>query len=194
MRQHCRRAIQNRLFKFCGLLTMLWLPSCHRIARDAQAGSIDQPLSVCTVLGSPSLYRGKVLVVRGIYWLGLRDTCGEIRLGGRAWASALDLVQSGYLPSGQAPVAFKTDLNSLDTLDRLTIAEGRAGRREEIWTTLLGELRAPERYTRPDGSTVGGYGHLAVFPAELIIKRVLKTEIVSRPTYDYSEILHARAW
>jgi hypothetical protein len=107
---------------------------------------------------------------------------------------ALDLVDSGQESVGQAEPVFRTDRRSLDALDRLVIGEARARKREEIWATITGEIRAPEAYTRTDGRTVGGYGHLGVYPAEIVVERIVKTEIVPNPTYDYSEVLQKRAW
>src|ERR1700680_3997051 len=41
-------------------------------------------LTVCDLLKNVEIYRGKTVVVRGIYWLGLRQACPEpFVVGGR---------------------------------------------------------------------------------------------------------------
>ena len=87
---------------------------------------------------------------------------------------------------------FKTDHESWDTLDRLVIREGKAGRREEIWATMTGELRAIEIFK--DGRVIGGYGHLGAFAAELVVHRVFDVEIKANPTYDYRTMLRVHSF
>jgi hypothetical protein len=54
---------------------------------------------------------------------------------------------------------------------------------------MSGEVRAPKEYIRKDGSVTGGYGHLGVFPAELVVERVSEISVVPTPTFDYAELL-----
>jgi hypothetical protein len=191
MPKRCRRAIRNSLALLSAALVCCSQKPNSSSSEPERLSSAD-PVDVCTVLRTPNVYRGRMIAVRGIYWQGLREGCPEIRLGGRSWPAALNLVEA-VGKQGPTSALFETDRPSWDTLDRLAIREAKAGRQEEIWATVLGELRAPATYIRDDGTTVGGYGHLGAFPAELIVKQVLATEILSRPTYDYSELLRSGA-
>jgi hypothetical protein len=195
MQKRSRRAIPRTFRTGPVLLAVI----CSRLAwpqtgENVREESARKVLSVCELLSSPASYRGKVVTVRGIYWQGLRQGCQEIHLGNRTWPASVNLVESdGRRAVPDVPV-IQTDRVSLDALDRLVVGEAKAGKREEIWATIVGLVRAPSSYVRADGRTVGGYGHLGVFPAEIIVERVLKTEIVSNPTYDYSEVLRGRPW
>jgi len=152
-----------------------------------------QPISICDLLQSVRSYRGKTVTVRGIYWSGLRQTCTQpFSTSDHTWPSAINLVDSDYVAGTEESVPFKTDRESWDKLDEIAIREGKAGRREEIWVTVTGRLRAPEAYIRKDGRVRGGYGHLGVYPAELVVERVSDVEIRPTPTYDYKAILRRR--
>lgn len=173
-----------------GLLT-----SCSgaQVARRSEKTEDAQAISICDLLQSVRSYRGKTVTVRGIYWSGLRQACTEpFSTGDHTWPSAINLVDSDYVAGTEDSVRFKTDCGSWDRLDEIAIREGRAGRREEIWVTMTGKLRAPQAYIRKDGRVVGGYGHLGVFPAELVVERVFDVEIRPNPTYNYKEILRRR--
>jgi hypothetical protein len=161
-----------------------------QITQGTDKRSRMQPTKLCDLLKNLQFYRGKIVAVRGIYWYGLRQTCPEpFVTSGHTWPSALNLADSDFMAKYGDPVPFETDRESWDRLDELTIREGKAGRREEIWVTIVGKLQTPEAYTRRDGQVVGGYGHLGVFPAELVVERVSEIAIKSNPSYDYREIL-----
>jgi hypothetical protein len=138
-------------------------------------------------------YQDKIVTVRGIFFFGLRqrDCPHEFAPGNYKWPTALNLVDSSYpADKHESPVGFMTDEASLNGLELLAVSQGRMGRREEIWVTIQGRLRGPQRQIRPGvKGGVGGYGHLGVFAAELVVKRVLDVQIKPQPTYDYSEML-----
>ena len=151
-----------------------------------------RPIAVCELLKHVGSYRGKRIVVRGIYWFGLRQSCAEAFVTrDHRWPSAINLVDSDSHTPNDGQIPFKTDRRSWDELDQLVLGEGRAGRREEIWVTIAGEVRAPQEYVRKDGSLAGGYGHLGVFPVELVVERVSDISVVPRPTFDYKELLRS---
>jgi hypothetical protein len=147
-------------------------------------------MTICELLKDPSAYRGKLVTVTGIYWYGLRESCPKpLVTRNHTWPTAIDMVQSDIpgAPGEEAP--FTTDTKSWDHLQLFVLQEARAGRREEIWVTVVGMLRAPESYVRKNGQAFGGYGHLGGYPAQLVVKAVLDIAIKDRPTYDYRELL-----
>ena len=125
---------------------------------------------------------GRNVSVTGIYWHGLRQTCAQpFVTGDHVWPSALNLVDSDYRGGGDEPVSFRTDRESWDRLDAITVREAKAGRRVEVWVTMGGKRRAREHYVLNDKQTAGGYGHLGVFPAELVVQRVLDINVKPNP-------------
>jgi hypothetical protein len=148
-----------------------------------------QPLTVCQLFADLPSYQDKVITVKGIFFYGLRQpNCPQAFVtGDHKWPSVINWVNSNYpADEYERPVEFVTDEDSWNKLELLTLTEGRKGRREEIWVTAEGRLRGPQRYLRPGvKGGMGGYGHLGVLPAELIVKRVIKIEIEPTPTYDY---------
>jgi hypothetical protein len=99
----------------------------------------------------------------------------------------IDLVQSDF--PGMPAATFATDDKSWENLELFVRQEARAGKREEIWVTVTGMLRAPASYVRKDGKVVGGYGHLGGYPAQLVVKNVLDISVRKNRTYDYRELL-----
>ena len=190
MQKRCRNVIQNETYVVTILAVVLCGCTNAEAPRRSQKSSLESPLTVCEVLRDPPRYRGKLVSVTGIYWDGLRETCREpFVTGNRTWPTALNLVDTGFPASSEETVAFKTDEKSWRDLEELALREAKAGHREEIWATVTGVLRAPQSYIREDGRVVGGYGHLAVFPAELVVERILGTTIKPTPTYDYGALL-----
>ncbi len=149
-----------------------------------------QPLTVCQLFADLTSYQDRMITVRGIFFYGLRQpNCPLVFVtGDHKWPSAINWVDSNYpVDKYERPMGFVTDEDSWNKLELLTISEGQKGRREEIWVTVEGRLRGPRRYLRPGvKGGMGGYGHLGLLPAELVVKRVIKIEIEQTPTYDYS--------
>jgi hypothetical protein len=156
----------------------------------SQKDRIEAPVTVCEVLKDPPRYRGKLVRVTGVYWNGLRESCREpLVTGNHTWPSALNLADTDFPASANETVSFRTDQKSWKDLEEIVLREAKAGQHEEICVTLVGVLRAPQSYIRENGQIVGGYGHLGVFPAELVVERVSGVTIKSNPTYDYGELV-----
>ena len=163
--------------------------ACARPAADLNKSS-DQPTkTVCDVLRSAPFYNRKIVAVRGIYWNGLSQTCPDSIVTRYGLPNALNLSTSALVRSDEA-VSFETDEASWDQLDELVLREARAGHREEIWVTVVGQFRTMDFH---DGIPTGGFGHLGAFPAELVVERVYDIKIEPAPTYDYGEILRVHA-
>jgi hypothetical protein len=170
------------------LLCLVFLTiGCTRERSTTDMGSI---VSVCQVLADPSSYRGKVVQVRGVFtYRGLReDDCPkEFITGGHRWPPILNLASTEYTDAEELPFGFVTDLQSWEHLDEVAIEAGKRGRPVEIWATIIGQIRAQPDYVLPDGRVRGGYGHLGVLPAEIVVKRVTDVVVkqVAESRYDY---------
>ena len=72
--------------------------------------------------------------------------------------------------------------------------EGEAkatGKRFEIWVTVVGRLRTRVKRSC-DWKSVGGYGHLGAFPAQIIAESMRDIEVRVNPKspYDYANMYH----
>lgn len=168
-------------------IVALWGCSNAQVRGTRSAVTQAMPITVCDWFKSPLAYRGKMVAITGVYWYGLRQSCAEpFVTAGHAWPSAFYLTDSQAAAQRGTPVPFETDQRSLDELDRIEIREAKAGLRGAIWVKITGQIRTIVR----DGQiVVGGYGHLGVFPAELVVERVSDIEIKPDPPYDYRELL-----
>jgi hypothetical protein len=188
MRRHYRSAIRNR-----GCAVALLLAGFCGCSREAgaparQPATARRPITVCELLKNPLAYRGKMVTVVGIYWYGLRQSCAEpLVTAGHTWPSAIAMVDSDFPAAYGEPVPFRTDTKSWDRLYKRVREEAAMERREEIWVTAVGLLQAPASYVNSRGQVVVGY--LGVFPAQLVVKRIVGISIRSNPTYDYRELL-----
>lgn len=145
-------------------------------------------MTVCSVLADLKSFTGSKVLIRGIYWNGLRQPCAEpLIFGGRTWPQALNLVTSSF-PGVPESAKLKTDIDSWDRLDRLVLDEARKKRRGEIWVTVSGIVQGPEKHSEGNSVQVGGYGHLGAFPAQLVVERIADVVVKPTPTYDYGEI------
>lgn len=157
---------------------------------EAKAISVGPATTVCDLLGNLPAYNGRVVKVRGIYWNGIRQTCTKpLTTSGHTWPSAVNLVESSE-PTNEARI-ITTDHESWDKLDTIALRTAQAHRKAEIWVTVMGRVRAPTSFVRKDGRVVGGYGHLGVFPAELVVAHVSEIEVRSNPTFDYGQLLNS---
>jgi hypothetical protein len=172
-----------------GAWAVLAFLGCGR-SRVTDLASPSKVISVCDLFDNLPSYRGKMVAVRGVYnyySLGQNDCSRPFVTGSRRWASALDMVGSHSAAFEGEPVPFTTNQQSWDNLDNTCIREGQLGHRVVIWATVVGEVRAPERYVLPSGAVVLGYGHLGALPAEIVIRRVVNVEVKPDPAskYDY---------
>ncbi len=83
-----------------------------------------------------------------------------------------------------------TDNTTWNHLELFVRGQARSGKREEIWVTVVGMLRAPVAYIGKDGRIFGGYGHPGGYPAQLVVKTVLGISVKNNPTYNYRELLN----
>ena len=181
-------SIQNNSAVVTIVLAILGL-SCVR--PDSQVARVSQtsemaPITVCDLLSNAPSYQGKIVAVRGIYWDGLRQTCPDSIVAHSGWPNAVNLSTSALAGPYEA-VPFETDQASWDRLDEILLREARASRREEVWFTAVGRFRSID--FQKDRLTDGGYGHLNVLPAELVVKQISDITIDPKPTYDYREVL-----
>jgi hypothetical protein len=152
-------------------------------------------LSVCDLSRDFSAYRGKLVIVRGVYFYGLRQDCAQSCATG-PWPSFVDLIGTGYTVPGELPFDFRTDdaaFGALDKAERAAEREAKLGRRVEVWATVMGRLRASDHRSPVgpcDRVVNGGYGHLGAFPADLVVQSVSDLELVpnANSPYDYSNM------
>lgn len=187
MQQHCRSVIRNRGWVITPLLMLFTLRNCSILAQPVAPPEI---ITLCDLIKNPVGYRGRVVAVVGVYWYGLRDVCSSRFItASHTWPSAIELAHSGSNIPNDIAVPFQTDEKSWDHLQSVVLQEARAARKEEIWVTAVGIVQAPASYIDKAGQVVGGYGHLGVFPAQLVIESISQIRIVKKPTYNYGEIL-----
>ena len=120
--------------------------------------------------------------------MALQQPCSKpFIVGNHVWPTAVNVVDSEYAAAVRDKVPFTTEQKSWLQLNELVLREAKAGRREEVWVTIHGYLRAAGLQT--NGQVVGAYGHLGMFGAELVVEHVSDIVIEHRPTYDYRELL-----
>lgn len=186
-KQQMQRPLSNAIRNSSWAVILASTVSLYAPPADLEARDSDPvPISVCDLFKNIAGYRNQLVTVRGVYWFGLRQSCkAPFITQGHSWPLALNLVGSTSA-SDSASVPFVTDDIAWDKLDLSAIALAKAGRKAELWVTVVGLLRAPASYFR---GGAGGYGHLNVFPAELVIKTVRNIVTIQRPTYDYGRLI-----
>ncbi len=161
------------------LLLAMLVPSDIMPAPDAGV------MSVCELSKDFPAFRDKVVMVRGVYYYGLRQECPQKCTSG-LWPSFIN-------------VEGADDATSADLAKAEREAEGEAkatGKRFEIWVTVVGRLR-----TRAKSSPLGpcyrkrwglGYGHLNVFPAQITVESFRNIEVQANQDspYDYAHMYH----
>lgn len=171
----------------------LSLGGCERETSRIAAVQTTVPAtqSVCSLFRDLGAYAGRRVQVRGVYYSGLRQhDCGwRFMASGKEWPFAVDLVDADSYSEEVHPPAFATDRASWDELNRVTIRQGLSGKKAEIWVTVVGTLRGPAKGLLPNGGAIGGYGHLGVYPAQIVAERIHSIEVLATPTYDYATIL-----
>ena len=170
--------------RFCligGMFAAFFLGGC----RQVPTATLSRVFSVCEVLRNADLYGGQVIRVRGIYFDALRGECPNavMESGGSVWPSALNIVDSSLAASLRMPVVFETDRRSWEAVQAFWMKEAQKRIREEIWVTFEGQLQTAD----PGSKKLGGFGHLGVFPAQIVVKRVdlNSIKVESKPTYYY---------
>jgi hypothetical protein len=145
-------------------------------------------LSVCDLSKDYGAYRDKLVAVRGVYYYGLRQTCQQTCANG-PWPSFLDMV-------GADNASWEALVKALHSVE----LEAKKGKRFEIWVTAVGQLETKARISPlgpcdTKGSGYSGYGHLGVFPAQLVIRSFSDIEIIENPKspYDYRNMYRGPA-
>lgn len=151
----------------------------------AQHGGNGRPLNICEVLKRLNGYRGKVVTVTGRLYvsreIAILEGVGCARkfvTDGHVWPPAINLVGSDSPPQqDDHPVSFETEVG---TMRRLIDLGKQAQGGKEVWVTLVGQIRARKKYVPVHtryGAMWNGYGHLAVNPAELVIKALIDARV-----------------
>jgi TonB family protein len=151
-------------------------------------------LSVCDLSNDFSAFRGKLVTVRGVYYYGLREKCQQTCATG-PWPSFVDLIRTGNRLPAEAPSVFTDDNTNWAAVDRAELAaehEAEQGRRVEVWVTVTGRLRARDHRSPVDPCdrvVNSGWGHLGIFPAQLVVWRFSDIKLISNANspYDYSK-------
>lgn len=147
----------------------------------------DTPISVCELARDLPAWRNQTVTVKGVNYYGLRqDDCPQKCVAGNL-PSFIELEGGSH-----------EDILTLAAAETATESAAEAtGKRFEIWVTVRGRLltkakRSPRGPCDRAGWGLPAYGHLGVFPAELIIEKVLKIDVVENPKspYDYAHMYH----
>lgn len=148
----------------------------------AQSPVSNVPLvSICSILQSPLKYRGKLVRVRGEYKHGLRTSCAKpLVTRGIRWGNALNIVTADYY-SLDIQASFVTNVEQLANLDIAALTLDKATPPGTYCVEFEGMVRAPQSYFRSDGNVRGGYGHLGIYAAELVVKDVVAYCKQARP-------------
>ena len=166
----------------------------RRVAR--QADEAGHAMTVCQLFSDLPSHQDKIVAVRGIYYFSLLQPDCQSRLvvNGHEFPVALFLVGSGDEAGFKdRPVEFETDARGWWAFEDFAIKEGLHKRKEEIWVTVVGQLRGPVWHSRNGQTGVGGYGEQGLFAAELVIKSVSNVEVRPNPTFDYFRLV-PKAW
>ena len=97
------------------------------------------------------------------------------------WPTAINLTYSTNRSEGGSPITFSTDTDSVDRTIEYIVKQHRtefknAKLNTDVLVTVIGMLRVRSHYDigpLPNGTMRGsGYGHLSIYPAELVILRM----------------------
>ena len=157
-------------------LVLVGMVACGQPAHDL--------MSVCDLSRDFTAYRDRQVAVRGVYFNGLRQHCPQTCATG-PWPSFVDLVGSDA--AGDAIWA------DLAKAERTAEREAKRGRRVEVWVTVIGKLKASNRRSLVgpcDWVVNGGFGHLGVFPAQIVVEGFNDVQVVPKADspYDYSHV------
>jgi hypothetical protein len=153
-------------------------------------------LSVCELSKHLPRYNNQVVTVRGVYYYGLRQECPQ-KCATEVWPSFIALVGK----ESSDPETARRNAEAFANLHRQAEDEAkRTGKRFEIWVTVTGELHThaqPRSFVPCDRKSWGmpGYGHLGVYPAEIVAEGLKDIEVKENPRspYDYANMYHGPA-
>jgi len=135
---------------------------------------------LCKVLREADRYDGKIVAVKGVLRTGFGicgESCKQVTIDGTKWPAA---VATSYVtPYQSPPVGSETliDRESIEALDQKIYAALRNAHAVECKVVVVGVLRSRDEklfYTDKSGKRrrAVGFGHLGVFPAELLVLSV----------------------
>jgi len=159
------------------------------LSTAAQPADSPSVMSVCELSRDYPAFRNEMVTVRGVYYYGLRQECQQ-KCAGDLWPSFINL-EGGK--EGVGNELAKT-LQSVENDAKAT------GKRFEIWVTVVGRLQTRAKHSRHgpcDKESWGlpGYGHLGVFPAQIIVEsfRAIEVKVNPQSPYDYANMYHGPA-
>jgi hypothetical protein len=164
-------------------LLVTLIPSALVLGLGMQLSSNRAPVAsvdVCQVLANLETYRNQEIRVRGEWvqtdhGMSLRDRCREtLQTKEYKWLSAIWL----QLPSAEEenPVDFSLDRSALEGAQNEVTRLSRRRRPTPVYATFVGRVQARERLETvvgPGGDVIAvGFGHLNLYPAQLVIRSV----------------------
>ncbi len=105
------------------------------------------------------------------------------------WPTAISLTYSTSRSEGESPLTFSTDTDSVDRTVEYIVKQRRtefknAKSNTDALVTVIGMLHVRSHYDigpLPNGTMAGGgYGHLSIYPAELVILRMVDPVVEAR--------------
>jgi hypothetical protein len=141
-------------------------------------------MTLCDLSKDFTAYRGRAVVVRGVYFYGLRQSCPQTCATG-PWPSFVDLVGRD--------AAHDATWGDLADAERTAEREAKEGRRVEVWVTVKGTLNAGDRHSPVgpcDRVVNSGFGHLGVFPAQIVVEAFDNIKVVpnANSAYNYDHV------
>lgn len=169
------------MVRFGALLVLAVLVALH-----STPASTDTVMSVCELSKDYSRFRDKLVTVRGVYYYGLRQECPQKCADGQ-WPSFINIEGGG---DGAWAALAKTDQD-------VEAEAKRTGKRFEVWVTVVGRLQTRAKHS-PLGPCdrkswgMAGYGHLNVYPAQIMVETFRDIEVRVNPQspYDYANMYH----
>lgn len=142
-------------------------------------------ISVCEVLTNPIQWNGRLVEIRGVVDYGLRpeSICSQqFVTEGHVWPQAIDLREAR---EGDGSIDSKWVVGSL-SYDDFIRGERSSKRKRAANTTavFIGRLITREKYTLVKtgyGLLGNGFGHLGVFPVQLVVYGVKDVKVTRSP-------------
>lgn len=143
----------------------------------------DTVLDLCSIFERFGEFRGKTVLVRAlsvstpeVTAIGVGKRCqARFRTGAFEWPSMLWISEG----SGQNGVARPLVAPEAEAVLSAPRAKGT-----ELWITLKGTILARDQYpiiSTPGGPRGYGFGHLAMFPGEILVIKIVRAEVVQPP-------------
>ncbi len=164
--------------------------------------------SICELFEDLASHAGKLVAVRGLLegslalggrcqskfvtrylaFPGLPGVLPELTAE-YVWPTAINLTYSTNRSEGESPVTFSSDIDSVNRTIEYIVKQRRtqfnnAKSDTGALVTVIGMLRVRSYYVigpLPSGTiAAGGYGHLSIYPAELVILRMFDPVVEAR--------------